>query len=323
MGTTRHHDAVFDALERFGMRAASGKAMMDQGSGAPRRLTETARASLSESDRLRAHWHGRADGRLRYAYAPRFILSCSPRLLRGVAERSADSGALMHSHVAEHAEERREVARLLGKSDLAALEECGIAGPRAVLAHGVQLTAREMRRLASLGTRIVHCPSANLKLASGIADVVALRRAGVVVGLGADGAPCNNKLDALGELRLASLLSKVRRKGARALAPLDALRMLTIDGARCLGWEREIGSLETGKRADLVVVGLDGLHQAPGADPLSALVYASSARDVRHVVVDGRVLVRSGELLGVDLGRLRAEARRRAGEVATRAGLMR
>jgi cytosine/adenosine deaminase-related metal-dependent hydrolase len=323
MGTTRHHDAVFDALKRMGLRAMSGKAMMDQGLGAPRKLLESTRASLAESERLRAIWHGKAGGRLRYAYAPRFILSCSKPLLREVGERSKATATWMHSHVAEHAEERVEVRRALGKSDLEALEECGIAGPRAVLAHGVQLNAREMKRAARLGTRFVHCPSANLKLASGIADVVAMRAAGLVVGIGADGAPCNNGLDALSELRLASLLSKARRNDARALSPTEVLAHLTIDGARCLGWDDEIGSLETGKRADITVVSLAGAHQAPVSDPLSALVYASGARDVRHVMVDGRVRVRGGELRGVDLAHLRANAVSQARKVASRAGLRR
>jgi 5-methylthioadenosine/S-adenosylhomocysteine deaminase len=323
MGTTRHHEVVFEVLARLGLRATSGKAMMDRGAGAPRGLLESTRDSLRESERLRERYHGAAAGRLRYAYAPRFILSCSERLLREVAERAVATGTLVHSHVAEHAEERREVKRLLGQHDALALDILGIGGSHVVLAHGVQLSAAEMRRLAARGTRIVHCPSANLKLASGIADVTALRAAGVVVGIGADGAPCNNRLDALGELRLASLLAKVKRGDAGALTPMEALELLTIEGARCLGLEREVGSLEVGKRADVVVVSLRGLHQAPVQDPLSALVYASTAHDVRHVVVDGHTRVRAGELLGSDLGRLRARAAASARRVARRAGLAR
>jgi len=321
MGTTRHHDAVFEVLEQLGMRAVSGKAMMDVSAGAPKDLLERTRDSLDESDRLRKRWHGRANGRLRYAYAPRFILSCTPDLLREVAARKSDDGGLVHTHVAEHAEEREVVARLLGMSDLAALESHGLCGNHVVMAHAVQLTRAEMRRAARRGTRFVHCPGANLKLASGIADVVALRAAGLLVGLGADGAPCNNRLDALSELRLALLLSKVKRGDARALTPLDALALCTIDGARVLGLDAEIGSIEVGKRADVTVVSLDGLHQAPLVEPVSALCYASSASDVRHVVVDGEVRVREGELLGLDVGRLTARARTEARACATRAGL--
>lgn len=321
MGTTRHHEVVFDTLERMGMRALSGKAMMDRAEGAPRALRETTRASLAESDRLRAHYHGRADGRLGYAYAPRFILSCSPRLLREVADRKGEPGGLVHTHVAEHREEREEVARLLGQSDLSALASFGLSGPRVVMAHAVQLTPSEMRGAAQLGTRFVHCPSANLKLASGIADVVALRAAGVVLGLGADGAPCNNRLDALGELRLALLLSKVKRQRADALAPLDALAMLTIDGARALGLDAQIGSIELGKRADIAVIGIDGVHQAPALDPVSALCYASTASDARHVIVDGVVRVAGGEVVGLDPEALKRRARKEAAGCLLRAGL--
>jgi 5-methylthioadenosine/S-adenosylhomocysteine deaminase len=321
MGTTRHHDVVFAALEQAGLRALSGKAMMDRAEGAPRKLIDSTRQSLNESDRLRESWHGRADGRLGYAYAPRFILSCSPKLLRGVGERSRETGALVHTHVAEHKEERREVERLLGMSDLAALESHGLCGPQVVMAHAVQLTKQEMRRAATLGTRFVHCPSANLKLASGIADVVELKKAGLVLGLGCDGAPCSNKLDALAELRLTLLLSKVKRGDARALTPLDALALLTIEGARALGLDRDVGSIELGKRADIAVVSLAGVHQAPLVDPLSALCYASSSSDVRHVLVDGIVRVRERELLGVDLPSLTARAHTQALACARRAKL--
>src|SRR5690606_15356934 len=164
----------------------------------------------------------------------------------------------------------------------------GIAGPHVVLAHGVQLTRAQMRRVAKAGTRVVHCPSANLKLASGIADVVAMREAGIVVGLGADGAPCNNRLDGWTELRQAALLAKVKRGDAAALAAIDALAMATIDGARALRLDAEVGSLEVGKRADVIVVDLDRAHALPGGDAVSRLVYAATASDVRHVICDGR-----------------------------------
>ncbi|MEZ4255850.1 MAG: amidohydrolase family protein [Polyangiales bacterium] len=208
---------------------------------------------------------------------------------------------------------------MLGRDDLEALEAYGIAGPRAVMAHGVQLTAEEMRRVAERGTRIVHCPSANLKLASGIADVRALREAGVVVALGADGAPCNNRMDAWTELREAALLAKVKSESAAAIPAREAFELITVDGARALGLENEIGSIEVGKRADVVVVGLDALHQWPGGavpgngglggDVYSTLVYATTPADVRSVFVDGRCVVDRGELRSLDVEAVRAAAR--------------
>jgi 5-methylthioadenosine/S-adenosylhomocysteine deaminase len=196
-----------ETLLESGLRGLSGKAMMDAGDGVPAGLLESHRRSVDESIELYDAFHGAGAGRVGYAFAPRFILSCSGDLLRETAAVAAERGAWVHTHAAEHADERRAVRDALGREDVAALADVGIEGPRAVLAHGVQLTAAEMRAIAAARTRVVHCPSANLKLGSGIADVVALRAAGVVVGLGADGAPCNNRMDPFTELRQAALLA--------------------------------------------------------------------------------------------------------------------
>jgi 5-methylthioadenosine/S-adenosylhomocysteine deaminase len=322
MGTVHGYDVIFEAIAESGVRAFGGKAMMDTGAGVPRGLRESARDSLRESAALCARWHGAEGGRLGYAYAPRFILSCSERLLRATAEAAhAAPGVLLHSHAAEHAEERAAVRAALGRDDVAALASFGLAGPRTVLAHGVQLRPAELRAVARAGTRFTHCPSANLKLASGIADVVAMRRAGVLVGLGADGAPCNNRMDPFTELRQAALLAKVRQGDAAALPAMDALAMATIDGARVLGVDALTGSLEVGKRADLAVVALDRLHAEPGGDAVSRLVYACTAADVRHVVADGRVLVERGELRAFDADEVRDDAVRQAARLRRRARL--
>ncbi len=321
MGTVHHQGALFEALAESGIRAISGKAMMDRGDDVPSGLRESTAESLDASHRLRERWDGAAEGRLGYAYAPRFILSCSPELLREVARTSEATGALMHSHAAEHAEERRTVKAMLGEDDVAALERHGLAGPRCVLAHGVQLRRAEMRRAGRLGTRFVHCPSTNLKLGSGIADVVSLRAAGVCVGLGADGAPCNNRMDALTELRLAALLAKGRRQDARALPAMDALELLTREGARALGLDAEIGTIEVGKRADLVALDVDGVAHGPGGDVASRVVYTAQTVDVRHVWVDGAPLLEDGALTRMDSAAIARDARRHARATARRAGL--
>ncbi len=310
MGTVRHHDVVFEAMAESGIRGFSGKAMMDRGRGLPPGMRETTRASLTESHRLCERWHGAENGRLGYAYAPRFVLSCSEKLIREVASAVASTpGALMHSHVAEHAQERAAVKKALGCEDIEALASWGLQGPRAVLAHGVQLRKAEMRRVGRAGTRLVHCPSANLKLASGIADVVAMREAGIVVGLGADGAPCNNRMDPWTELRSAALLAKARRLDAGALPAAEALELATIAGARALGLDDRIGSLEVGKKADLIVIDHRGLHTAPGGDVYSDLVYATRADDVRDVLIDGEVVVCDRTLRTLDGDRVRRDAR--------------
>jgi cytosine/adenosine deaminase-related metal-dependent hydrolase len=321
MGTVHHHDAVFDAMLRSGIRGLSGKSMVDLGDGMPKGFREKTRASLAESDRLRARWQGKGRGRLGYAYAPRFVLSCTEALLRGVAERSEASSALIHTHAAEHADEREEVRRAFGDDDVAVLRRFRIAGPRAVLAHGVQLRRDEMRALPRDGTGVVHCPSSNLKLASGVAKVRSLLRAGVRLGLGSDGAPCNNRLDIFAELRSAALLAKVSARRADALAAEDAVALATRGGAEVLGLAEQVGTLEVGKRADVVVVDLSDLHCLPGGSPATRLVYSATPADVRHVIADGAVVVERGELRTLDLERLRAEAPVQMKKVVARAGL--
>jgi len=320
MGTTHGHDVVFEVCDRMGIRVVGGKAMMDAGRGLPRKLRESTAASLRESDRLCARWHGAANGRIRYAYAPRFILSCSERLLRETSERCTTDGILLHTHAAEHPTERAAVRAAFGRDDIDVLASWGIAGPNVVLAHGVQLTAAQIRRAARLGTSVVHCPSANLKLGSGVAPLRQMLDAGVVVGLGCDGAPCNNNLDAWTELRHAALLARLR-SGPSSLTASQALELCALGGARVLHLDNEIGSIEVGKRADLIVVSLEGIHMAPVVDAPTALVMSGKAQDVRHVLVDGRHLVRNGELAGLDLGALRARVDREARKLMDRAGL--
>lgn len=318
MGTVHDHDVVMDACVRSGIRAFSGKCMMDQGKGFPKRMHESRRSSVRESERLADVWNGQGDGRIEYAFAPRFILSCSEDLMRETAIAAAKRGNIVHTHAAEHAAERKAVKEILGKDDIEALASYGITGPRAVLAHGVQLRPAEIKKLARVGTRITHCPSANLKLGSGIAPVLEMRNAGVVVGLGADGAPCNNNMDPWVEMRHAALLGSVKTSPGQ-LKAIDVLRMATIDGARLLGIDRITGSLEIGKRADLVLVRLDDIHVAPAVDPVATLVYACQSRDVTDVMVDGRWLMSRGEPTGFDVAAVAAAAREQARKVMARA----
>jgi len=320
MGTVHHQDAVFDASARSGLRVFSGKAMMDHGEGVPKGLRETTKQSLAESDKLHARWHGAAEGRLSYAYAPRFILSCTEALFRGVVARARENGALLHSHAAEHPGEREAVQKLLGKDDVDVLASYGFEGKNTVLAHGVQLTNAQARRAAKTGTRFVHCPSANLKLGSGVARVHELLVMGVVMGLGADGAPCNNNVDAFVELRHAALLAKART-ATTALPAREALVLATRGGAEVLGIADETGSLEVGKRADLQVVRLDGPHVEPGGDVFSRVVYAASSRDIVAVVAGGRIVVNGGESTVFDRERVLANARAQAKKAFTRSGV--
>jgi 5-methylthioadenosine/S-adenosylhomocysteine deaminase len=319
MGTVYETDALFDAVAATGLRATIGKAMMDDGEGVPARLREETQRSIDESDAVAARWQGAADGRMRYAYAPRFVLSCTEELLREVGAR-VHRGARLHTHASEQFAEIELVRRLRGADNIVYLESLGLAGPRAALAHCVHATDDERRRLAANGSHVVHCPSSNLKLGSGIAPIPEMLAQGISIALGADGAPCNNNLDSFIEMRLAALIHKPRA-GTTAMPAMTTLELATLGGARALGLEAEIGSIEPGKRADLVVVEPRAPHATPSFDPISTLVYATQSRDVRDVLVDGRILVRNHaltELTGLDRGEVVATADAEAIRVQSR-----
>jgi len=309
MATVHHTDAVFAAAERSGIRATIGKAMMDAPDPQiPPGLRESTRASLDTSAALIARWHGAAGGRLRYAYAPRFVLSCTDELLREVGEQARARDVRIHTHASENAGEVALVRQRFGKDNIAVLDEFGLLGDHCCIAHCIHVSADERRLLAARGAHVCHCPSSNLKLASGICAVPELIAAGVSVAIGADGAPCNNNLDGLLELRLTALLHK-HRAGPRALPAPEVVRMATLGGARALGLASQIGSLEPGKRGDVIAIDATALHTVPTASPWSAIAYAARASDVRHVAVDGRLVVRDAELHTLELPRVRDRAR--------------
>jgi len=296
METVNHTESVFRAVEESGFRATVGKCMMDQGNGVPAALNEETEESISESLDLLKRWNGQDDGRIRYCFAPRFAVSCTRGLLERVASLSRELGVMVHTHASENREEIAMVETATGKRNIEYLRDVGLTAPHVVLAHCVHLDDAEMEILRSTGAHVAHCPSSNLKLASGVARVAEMLDRGVSVSLGADGAPCNNRLDMFTEMRTAALLQKVLR-GSRALPAETALRLATINGARALGLADQIGSVEVGKRADLQLVNLSRLHTTPRPDPISTIVYAAEAGDVETVIIDGQIVMRERRLL--------------------------
>ncbi len=308
MATVNHTDEIFGAAERSGIRATIGKAMMDAPDPQiPVGLRESTQSSLDESARLIKRWHGSANERLHYAYAPRFVPSCTDELLREVGVQAKARKVGIHTHASENIGEIALVKERFGKDNIVVLDELGLLGPHTCIAHGIHLTDHERSLLAARGAHICTCPSSNLKLASGVASLPELIAAGVSVAIGADGAPCNNNLDGFQELRLVALLHKPRL-GPRALPAPEVVRMATMGGAAALGQAHRIGSLELGKRGDVIAVDIQALHTVPTQSPWSQIAYAAKSCDVRHVAVDGAVVVRDQELLTLDVGKVRANA---------------
>ncbi|MDP3719848.1 MAG: 5'-deoxyadenosine deaminase [Acidobacteriota bacterium] len=319
METVHDTDAVFAALEPMGLRAVVGKCMMDADDAVPARLLEKTASSLDESVAVAKRWHGRANGRLRAAFAPRFAVSCSQALLEAVASLSLEHGLVVHTHASENRNEVTLIRERTGRSNIDYLAHTGLASPRLCLAHCVWVDDHEQSVMAEHDVKVLHCPGSNLKLGSGLAPVVEMRAKGISVSLGADGAACNNHLDMFEEMRLAAVLQSVR-KGPGALTARDALWMATREGARALGLGRELGSIEAGKRADFLLVDRDRPQFMTSQDPYSALVYATRGSDVRTTVVDGEVLVEAFRPTRWDAAEISRTARSEAAALASRAG---
>jgi 5-methylthioadenosine/S-adenosylhomocysteine deaminase len=249
------------------------------------------------------------------AVAPHSMYTLDGATLKAVRALADREHVPVLIHLAETRDEIATAREKYAATPARYLESLGFFGPRTLAAHGVHLTPDDIAILAAQGVGVSHNPESNMKLASGTAPVPALRAAGVAVGLGTDGAASNNDLDMFEAMRQAALLHKLQSNDARTLPAAEVLAMATRDGARALGLDRTIGSLEPGKRADVIVVSMRAPRQTPMYDPLSHLVYVTRGDDVRTTIVNGRVLMREGKMVTLDEPAILDEARRLAAQV--------
>ncbi|ULL14587.1 5'-deoxyadenosine deaminase [Paenibacillus sp. H1-7] len=311
METVNYTDSAFRAIAESGLRAISGKVMMDHGDNVPDRLLERTDESLRQSVELLEKWNGLDDGRIQYAFCPRFVVSCTERLLKEVRDLSAHYDVRVHTHASENRGEIELVEQERGMRNVVYLDHIGLANPRLILAHCIWLDEEEKRIIRDKGVKVTHCPGSNLKLASGIAEIPELLSREIHVGLGADGAPCNNNLDMFQEMRLAALIHKAEH-GPTSMDAKTVLRMATMGGAEVLGMESEIGSIEPGKRADLIMIDLNDFHTFPSydVDMYSRIVYSTTRGDVETVLIDGKVVLENKRHLTLDKQRILKESDR-------------
>ena len=280
--------------------------------------------TLETSEQLIRDCHDGADGRVKVWLGLEHITYCSEDMFRRVAELADAYGVSIHTHTSEQREEVDVVVDLFGDRPVHVFNQRGILRPGTVLAHCVWLDDAEIAVLAETGTGVAHCPVSNMKLAGGAAPLDRFWQEGVVVGLGTDGGISNNSVSMWECMKIGSLLQKVTRLDATAVSAEEAVRMATIDGARLLGIDREVGSIEVGKQADLITVDLWQPHLLPvalaeGHDPiLWNLVFAGRASDVRHVWVKGRACVYDGEICGLDESAALAEIHARTVDLLSR-----
>ncbi|MDN4616622.1 5'-deoxyadenosine deaminase [Paenibacillus sp. PsM32] len=319
METVHHTDSAFQAMAQSGLRVISGKVMMDHGTDVPEPLQEDTDESLQKSVDLLEKWNGFGGGRIQYAFCPRFVVSCTERLLTEVRDLSAQYHVKVHTHASENRGEISLVEQERGMRNIVYLDHIGLANPRLILAHCVWLSEEEKQILYKRGVKVTHCPGSNLKLSSGIAEIPDLMNRHIHVGLGADGAPCNNNLDMFQEMRLAALIQKVPH-GPTVMDARTVLRMATMGGAEVLGMAKEIGSLEVGKKADVVLLDLEDYHTFPSydVDVYSRVVYSATRSNVDTVIIDGSVVLENRRVKTIDRSIVLRESDRSIKRLMTR-----
>lgn len=282
------------AAQQARMRAALGIILVEFPTKYAADPQDYLRKGLETRDQLKN------EALLSFCMAPHAPYTVSDKSFEQVATLADQLQIPIHIHVHESRFEIEESVKQHGARPIERLRRLGLVGPQMIAVHAVHLEDAEIALLAGQGASVAHCPASNLKLASGFARVGAMLSAGLNVGLGTDGAASNNRLDVLGDLRLAALLAKAANDDPRTLPAQSALKMATLAGARALGLENEIGSIETGKAADLVALNLSSLELSPCYDPVSQVVYAAGREHVSHVWVRGELLVRDGRLPHLD-----------------------
>jgi 5-methylthioadenosine/S-adenosylhomocysteine deaminase len=316
-GTTTCCDGYFlahwiaEAVEETGLRAVLGQGVIDfPAPGVP-----DPKDNIRAAKEFVSTWQGRSAviHPSIFCHAP---YTCSAETMQAAKQAAEELGSFFQIHAAETEAEARSCRQTHGASPIAYLDRLGLLNRRTLLVHAVWVDETDIRIVARRGASVAHCPESNMKLASGVAPVPDMLTAGVTVALGTDGCASNNDLDMWGEMDTAAKLHKVHRLDTTVMDAGTVLRMATIHGARALGLEHEIGSLEVGKQADLIVIDTNQPHLTPMYHPQSHLVYAVHAGDVRDVLIAGRRVVGNGQLLTIDRDALIRQARQMAGVIS-------
>lgn len=303
-------DAVAQAARAAGMRCLVGEVLYDFDSPS----YGSVQNALDYTERFIERWQG--DPLIHVAVEPHSLYTCSPDLLRKANELALRHGVPLITHIAETLSECAEIQRRFGSTPIAYLESLGLLGEHLIAAHAVHLEDADLTAMARAGIKVVHNPESNMKLASGIAPVPRMLAMGITVALGTDGCASNNNLDMIEEMDTAAKLHKVSQQDPTVMDAETVLRMGTIQGAAALGLERETGSLEPGKKADIIMIDTRQPHLTPMYNPCSHVVYAARGQDVRHVIIDGRMVMEDRRLLTMDLAGVLARADKMAERVA-------
>jgi len=320
-------DGIAESVERSGMRGILSKTVMSlPGYGSEKSIMhpgmiEDGETCLREVEDHFKRWNGRADDRVRVWYGARSLGGCTPSLYTQIADGAKRLGTGVTMHLSEVEEDVRYTRKEYGKMPAEFMDQVGLVGSNVVFAHGVWLTKNEWEILSRKCANVAHCPSSNMKLASGAARVSEMMDAGVNVSLGCDGGPSNNCYDMIREMKTASLLQKVRTMDPLTMNAETALEMATINGAKSLGLQGQIGSIEPGKKADLVIINMRKPHLTPAFNPVSHIVYAAEGSDVETTIIDGKIIMENRVVKSLDEEQIVRNANERAAKLLERAGI--
>jgi len=318
-------DGIAEAVDRSGMRGILSKTVMGlPGYGSEKSIVhpgmiEDGETCLREVETYFKRWNGKGGGRIGVWYGARSLGGCTQDLYMKIAEGATHLGTGVTMHLSEVQEDVRYTKKEFGKMPAEFMDQVGLVGPNVVFAHGVWLTEKEWALMARKGASVAHCPSSNTKLSSGIAKVPEMMNAGVNVGLGCDGGPSNNCYDMIREMKTASLLQKARTMDPLTMNAETVLEMATIHGAKALGLQDQIGSIEPGKKADVIIVNMQKPHLTPTFNPVSHIAYAATGSDVETTIIDGRIVMENRHVKTLDEQKIIRKATEHAADLLNRA----
>jgi len=289
---------VPDAFKLTGIRAFFAMNLADR--WVPKEVLLPRDEVMKMFEELATQWHGAENGRIQCLYGPSTPYICSKEYLQEIRERASKDRMRIQIHVSETKHERDLVKKETGKSPLEFLHSLDFLGSDVIAVHCVWISDREIDLLKKTGTRVSHNPESNMKLASGVAPVPKMLRKGITVSLATDGCASNDNLDMFEAMRTAAFLHKVSNLDASVISSHDVLKMATVDGAKAVGLEDKIGSLEKGKKADVIMVDLESAHLRPLNDVVNTLVYCANGADVDTVIVDGKIIVQNHLIKTID-----------------------
>jgi len=299
-------DRIARVVEKTGIRGVLSKSLMnvpgyaDQKDAIPSGMVEDGEKTMKQTIQMIQRWHGKANNRIHVWFGARTPGACTVDFYREISEKARKYKTGITIHLAEVKQDIEYLRREFGMTPMEFMNHCGIVGPHVIYAHGVWIPPEDFKILQRTGGTVCHCPASNLKLASGFAPVPEMLKSGVNVALGCDGGPSNNCYDMIREMKLAALVHKARLLDPEVLPAETVLEMATLNGARATLWRGQIGSIERGKLADLIVIDLRRPHLVPVRNPVSNLVYAANGGDVDTVIIDGKIIMENRQMTTIE-----------------------